>query len=155
MQVKTEQKMIPEHIIRITSYIAEDGKIFYNEPDCLRYEQQLSIQNHPVFKSCINNVELFNEDRCAKLYYFRSKEDHDFFLQHMGLVNLPSYRCKMHDDFECDGWYLYWSESDDYSDTYYIQNYQRYIDEIKKELISWEADLNLKMTAKMFNIPTN
>lgn len=147
MKTIIKTNIVPERREEVTIYIAEDGKEFYNQSQCLQYEDALKTSRHPVFKSCINNIDLFNDDRNASLYYFSSKEDHDFFLEKMGILRASSYRKHIHDDFSVmgAGWYLYWTESDDYSDYFNIQNYHAYVAVVKAELNEWESEINKKI----------
>ena len=155
--MKTEKriKVIPEQHKETTVYIAEDGREFYNERDCARYEDKLQTEKHPVFLSHIKNVEVFDMNRYVDLYYFSSKEDHDFFLSKMGLL-ITKYGTYVSDDFYNGiGWYMYWCESDDYSDKHYIRNCQSYIHELEEDFNLWKTCFTGKINAKMANMCAN
>ena len=152
MKTITKTKIIPEQHKEITVYISEDGKEFYSQQDCLRHENALCIARHPVFRSKIVNVGLFGNDHCADLYYFSNQEDYDFFIEKMGLKCASKYRTIVNSNFNDvsggAGWYLYWVESDDYSDNHYIQNCQSYMREIHQDFAEWQADLDRRMIEK-------
>lgn len=154
MKSETRIKVIPEQHKETTVYIAEDGKEFYRESDCLRYEDRLQTERHPVFLSHIKNVKVFDMNHYVDLYYFASKEDHDFFISKMGL-RIPKPGMRIEDNFGDVnggfGWYMYWSESDDYSDNHYIRNCKSYIHEVEEDFNDWKTCINGLMNAKMAN----
>ena len=147
MKVITEEHYVPERRYTTTKYIATDGQEFRTEDDCLRHEKYLEIRNHPVFKSCITNVRLFDDEYCASLYYIRNKDDYDFLINHIGI----SKRDHIYGDFaqHGEGWYLLWCESGgNYYDDYNIYNYNIYEKGIEADLEEWKTKMHHLMINK-------
>lgn len=126
-----------------TKYVASDGEEFWNENQCLRHEHKLKIDNHPVFKTRIPNVEIFNTDYTGTLYHLSCEDDYNFFVETMEIRD--NY---LNSDFfkYGAGWYLYWFvDGDYYSDEYNFYNYNNYANEVRSELAKWEEDMRNKM----------
>lgn len=134
MKVVTEEKYIPAKTYITTKYIASDGKEFQNEDDCLKHERYLEINEHPVFKSKIETVGIFDDEHRGCLYYLRNEEDYDFLINHSGFSQGDYIDSNFKEYGE--GWYLFWCENGgDYYDHYCIYNYNAYEKEIED---SWE-----------------
>lgn len=140
MRIEEKEIIIPAKTYIERKYIASDGKYFTSEDSCLSYEKNLEIKKHPVYANAIKDIYTYNEDYVATLYYFSNEEDYKFFLNSKNLKanKVDKYGCphKLESDFEDygAGWYICWSYSwGDYCDTYYIRNYNNYINEIEKE----------------------
>lgn len=127
-----------------TKYVASDGEEFCSEYECVRHEQKLEIDNHPVFKTCILNIEVFDTDYTGTLYYLSNKEDYNFFIKIMKINSM-----NLIQDFSRygAGWYLYWYSNDDgyYYGDHNLYNYNKYVNKIKSELAKWEEDINNKI----------
>ena len=145
MKVVTEEKYIPAKTCTITKYIASDGKEFADEDMCLRYEEQIEVMNHPVFKSRIANLISYDDDYNVTLYYIRDKKDYDFLIKHRPI----SPEDQVYSDFEKygEGWYLFWVEC---ADCYNIYNYDAY----EKQMESNWKEYKEKMHSLMANKST-
>lgn len=143
MKKVEETVHVPAKTYVRTKYVASDGEEFYSEDQCLRHERNLEIDNHPVFKTRISNVEIFNTDYMGTLYYLTSGKDYNFFVETMQIR-----KNKLDENFSKygAGWYLYWFVDGDYfCDEYYLYNYDAYTNEIKSEFAKWEEDMRSKM----------
>lgn len=144
MKVVTEEHYIPEKRYTTSKYIASDGVEFSTECDCLRHEEYLEVINHPVFKSCIENVFTYGDEYLADLYYISSEDDYKFLLEHLGLMR--SIRCRSDFYKYNSGWYLYWSESGgDNPDEHYLLNYNAYVEEIEDSIKDWKTSIQSKL----------
>lgn len=144
MKVTTEERYIPEKRYTITKYIASDDTEFYDEDSCLRYERQLEIDNHPVFKNCIIDILTFDNEYRGNLYYLSNEDDYEFLIKNLGLRHNDSINSDFYDYGQ--GWYLYWCENGwDHPDYHYVLNYNAYVEEIKTELKEWEENIQNKM----------
>ena len=147
MKVITEEHYVPEKRYITTKYIASDGQEFLTEDGCLRHEEYLEVRNHPVFKNCIIDVYIFDDEYCAILYYLRNEDDYDFLISHNGI----SQRDKIYSDFKQygEGWYLFWSEGcGDYYSVFNIYNYDAYEKGKEADLEEWKTRMRNLMTNK-------
>ena len=85
MKVIKEEKYIPAKTYTETKYIASDGREFFNEKDCMRYEEHLEVLKHPVFATSIETYT-YDDGYDAKLYYISSEEDYDFLIANTGIA---------------------------------------------------------------------
>ena len=60
MKVVEKECYVPAKTYIDKTYVASDGKEFRLESDCLRYEKQLAIDNHPMYKTAIRNIDTFS-----------------------------------------------------------------------------------------------
>lgn len=147
MKVITEEKHIPAKIYTTIKYIASDGKEFQNEDECLKYERDLEIKEHPVFKSRIESIRTFDDEHRGHLYYLRNKEDYDFLINHSGFSQ-GDYIDSNFGEYG-EGWYLFWCEDGgDYRDYYYIYNYNAYEKEIEDSWIGYKETIHNLMANK-------
>lgn len=144
MRVVEKECHVPARTYIDKRYVASDGKEFIFESDCLKYEKQLEIKNHPIYKTAIKRVWLFEEGYGATLYYLSSKEDYEFFIETQGF-------CKKH-HFESDfdeygvGWYIYWCEDGgDCPDNHYLKNYEVYERRIETDWEEYKSDMRSRM----------
>lgn len=144
MKIITEEHYVPEQRFTTTKYIASDGREFLTESDCLDHEEYLEVRNHPVFKSCILNAKTYYDDYNATLYYLSSEDDYNYLVEGLGLIGLYK---KINTDFHQygSGWYLFWSNMDDYNDYYHIYNYNVYVEEIEAELKEYKESIQNKL----------
>ena len=155
MRIEEREVTIPAKTYIERKYIASDGKCFTSDDRCLQYEKILEINQHPVYVNAIKNIYNYNEDEMATLYYFSNEEDYKFFLnsQNLKVDRVDKYGCrhKLESDFVKygAGWYICWSYSwGDYSDTYYIRNYNNYINEIEKQYQCYKDGLKKVISEK-------
>lgn len=138
MKIITEEKTIPAKTYTETKYIASDGKEFFDKKQCLNHERYLEIMSHPVYTTCFETTRFFDLDDYAKLYYFSSLEDLEFFVATS--VETASGHYKDTTDFEKygAGWYLVYSIDSDYHTYTYIINYDNYVKECETEFENWK-----------------
>lgn len=149
MKIVEEEHYIPAKTYTSKKYIAIDGKEFGIESDCLRYEKQLEIQNHPVYATAIEDIYTFEDDYCAKLFHISSQEDYDFFVETQGFGN--NYFTSDFDKYGA-GWYLfYYIDGGDYLNFYHLINYETYIKELDDRFKSWKSDMYNKMNQAINN----
>lgn len=133
----------PEKKIIETVYVASDGKEFRFLSECARYEKQLEVQNHPVFKSKIAGVDTFFDGYSAALYYLRSQEDYEFLCAHTEMRFLEANHWE--DGFG-PGWYLFYTiDGGDYADDHYLYKLDEYERCIKRQLELWHARIQGKI----------
>jgi hypothetical protein len=150
MKIVTEEKIIPEHKVTTTKYIASDGKEFSTEDACLVYEGRIEINNHPVFKNCITDILTFDNEHRCNLYYLSNKDDYEFLVKNLGFTHTDVVNSEF-DDYG-KGWYLYWNESCSYyADHHYIRNYNVYVKEIESELKEWKENIEEKIEQRYEN----
>ena len=145
MKVVEKERYVPARTYIDKTYIASDGKEFRFENDCLRYEQRLAIESHPVYTTAIKDVYLFKSENDATLYYFSSKEDYEFFIETRGIDK--SYY--FHSDFDeyGAGWYIYWFEDGgDCPDHRYLKNYNAYEKKIESNWEKYKSDMRSRMS---------
>ena len=155
MRIEEREITIPAKTYIEKVYIASDGKHFTSEDSCLWYEKDLKNKQHPVYINAIENIYTYNDDYVATLYYFSNEEDYKFFLNSKNFKTdrVDKYGCphKLESDFSVygAGWYICWTYSwGDYSDTYYIKNYNNYINEIEKEWQYYKNGLKIRISEK-------
>lgn len=88
----------------------------------------------------------------GSLFYLRNEDDYNFLLKSKGIKKYYGYGYRLTTDFNVfgPGWYLYHCEDrGDGADSYYIYNYQHYLEELKKNLKEYEEDNYAKMMEKM------
>ena len=134
-----------------TVYVAFDGKEFSTKRECENYELFEKMKNNFVYKTAIPFCEFYNSN-VGTLFYFRNEEDYNFLLESKGIKK--NYECAyfLTSNFNVfgPGWYLYYYEDGgDWVDSYYILNYQHYLEKLKKELKEYEEDNYAKMMEKM------
>lgn len=139
MNTIVREKIIPpepERIVTETIYVASDGKEFRFKSDCEAHEKRIEIESHPVFKSRVK-ARTFYEDNMAWLYYFRSGEDYEFWLDNIGTRYLNRDHWK--DGFG-PGWYLFYSEDGgDYADSHYLYKLEEYEKDCRQLIDEWSA----------------
>lgn len=141
MEVIEREVTIPEHTTIVRRYIASNGQEFAYESDCLRYEERLRIENHPVFKSKIPNIRTFEDDYSGALYYLSNEDDHEWLMDHIigGDVNSDF-------DLHGPGWYLYYYiDGGDHSDIQRLLFYDAYEKAIETRFAKWKSDIRNKM----------
>ena len=143
MKIITEEKTIPAKTYTDTKYIASDGMEFRDEKSCLAHERYLEIIKHPVFATCFETTRF--DDDFAKLYYFSSEEDYDFFIANYSVIH------KVHGEFEKygTGWYLVYDIDTDYYTYTHIINYDNYLKELEEEFETWKRNNAEKMKSSM------
>lgn len=144
MKVITEEHYVPEQRYTTTKYIASDGKEFSNEDACLKHEEYLEVQSHPVFNNCILNILTFGDEYQGNLYYLANEGDYEFLVKNLGLRRNDGINSDFYDYGR--GWYLYWCENwGDSPDHHYIRNYNVYVEEIETELKEWKNNIQNKI----------
>lgn len=141
MKIVEEQKFVPAKSYIVKKYIASDGEEFNFENECLVYENNLRVMSHPVFSSCIKDVNTFYEEIPAILYYISSQEDFEFLVGEKRLHYLTS-------DFNEHGagWYIYYSESGgDYPDSNYLYNLISFVEKLESEVKEWKSNIFKKL----------
>ena len=139
MKVVEKEVQVPARTYTEKKYVATDGREFIFESDCLRYEKQLEIESHPIYKTAIKNAETFYENYRATLYYISSRENYDFFKETQGIDVEKEYY--FNSDFnKCGpGWYLcHIEDGGDYPDDTYLWNYDAYEKMIEAELAEYK-----------------
>ena len=145
MTIVSEEIYIPEKRYIQNKYVAEDGTQFNGEQECLKYEEQLKNQEHPVIKSCIYNINIYDISYNGVLYYFSSEDDYDFLIKHLGLIN-TTYSCFKSDFLKYGiGWYLYWEEIGEYMDYRYLMNFDAYVENLEADLKEWKEDIQRRI----------
>lgn len=136
MKVVEKECHVPARTYIDKKYVASDGKEFIFESDCLKYEECLAIESHPIYTTAIKDAETFWDSYRATLYYFSSKEDYDFFKKTQGIDVEKEYYFDSNFNKYGAGWYLYHIEDGgDYPDYKYLRNYDAYEKMIESE---WE-----------------
>lgn len=143
MIVDIRTKNIPAKTVTETWYIASDGREFLSQSACEEWERWLSIQEHPVFKTCIKDVWTL-DDEAAILYNIRNNEDHQV------LMSTFSDRQKRNFSDEYmkygPGWYIYFSiDGGDGPDFYHLWQYDAYLKEHEDDFNRWKNDMASKM----------
>lgn len=133
MKVVQEQK-VRTSTYNIFRYQAEDGTIFEDERDCLDYEFRLISNKHkpPLSAGIIRGLD---SESYHELILLKTKEDLDYIIAKDRIKGK-----QLDTDFfdQGEGWYLYWTEDGgDWPDSYYIKNYNRYLEEAKQNLDEW------------------
>lgn len=144
MKVVEIEHYVPARTYIDKKYIASDGKEFNFESDCLKYEKQLAIENHPIYNSAVKGVCTFEEDYCASLYYISSQEDYEYFKETQGITTKYYFRS----DFEKygAGWYIFYVvDGGDYPDDKYLYNYDMYEKEIGARWEEYQSDMRERM----------
>ena len=144
MKIVKKEHHIPAETIITTTYIALDGKEFTSEDACIKHEKQLEIESHHIYATAIKRVCLFDEGYGATLYHLSSQEDYKFFTETQGLDK----KYHFSSDFEeyGAGWYIYWCEDGgDYSDYYYLKNYDAYEKRIDSDWEEYKSDMRSRM----------
>ncbi len=132
----------PERTVTDTIYVASDGKEFRFRSDCELYEKRLVVERHPVFKSRIK-TRTFYDDYTAYLYYFRSKEDFEFWRDNIGTKFLNTNHWQ--DGFG-PGWYLFYSiDGGDYADSNYLYKLDEYKEDCRRLLDDWIDDVDIEI----------
>lgn len=137
MKKIVEEHYVPAKTYTTTKYVASDGKEFIFEIDCLKYEAQLEISNHPVMKSRIKGASTFMDSYPASLFYLSNEDDFEFLKEHMGNGDWNT-------DFDVygDGWYLYWrTDGGDYPDDIHLYYYYAYVAEQEESLRNWKDEM--------------
>lgn len=146
MKTVQTEVIIPEQRAIKTQYVAEDGRTFDFEEQCIDYEKRLAIQGNPVYRSGIPNVQDFKTGAYYNMYYIRSQEDYDF------LMDMESFHpgvCEA-DQFSTfgAGWYMHrWTTGRGTHGVNYIVNLDNYIAQMDKEWTNWK--LNVMGQAKV------
>lgn len=141
MKVVEKEYHIPAKTYIDKIYIASDGKEFGSKNDCLRYEKQLAIESHPIYTTAIKNVNLFEEECMATLYYLSSKEDYEFFIETQDL-NRKYYFNSDFDEYGA-GWYIYWCED---GDEHFLKNYDAYESRIESDWEKYKSHMRSRMS---------
>lgn len=130
-----------EETILVDKYIAEDGKMFDNEEDCVKYEKE---QSH-VLKS-IKHINYFWDNKYAKLVYLSNKEDFNNFTNlddsHFWDENFSDHG---------SGWYIYLPAEKNSPYTtpnclFNLVNHVKYIEFIFEE---WKSKIEEKIGKKL------
>lgn len=139
MKVVEKECYVPARTYIDKKYVASDGKEFTFESDCLKYEERLVIENHPIYTTAIKNAETFYDSYRATLYYISSKEDYNFFKETQGVDVEKEYYFDSNFNKYGAGWYLYHIEDGgDYPDYKYLWNYDAYEKMIESELAEYK-----------------
>ena len=147
MKIVEKEYCIPAKTVITTIYVASDGKEFISEYDCMQYEKQLEIKNHPTYKSMIENVSTFEDEHYGTLHYISSQEDYEYFKETKGIKN--NYRFDSNFDEYGAGWYLYWTEDGgDYPDDKYLKNYDAYESDVESRWNEYKKYMRHKMKQK-------
>lgn len=148
MKRRDYTQTIPERIVSVTDYVAYDGKVFQSESECRDYEERLKekqkVESHLVFKSR-SEITTWPDGNFAYLYYFRSEEDYNFFVDDMMKLNR---RYISQDDFPKfgSGFYIFETlDGGDGSDSYYIYNVDYYSYMIDTEWENWKNEVKQLM----------
>lgn len=120
-------KVIPEHEVEETVYIANDGTRWLSKSACENYEEGLAVLAHPVFRSRVDGFFTLDEGRSASLYKITCNDDYEFFTTHRG-------DCTTNYNRHGPGWYLYWETSDGDYDDQWLWNVDAYIKEKSEDL---------------------
>lgn len=121
----------------IRKYIAEDGTVFNREKDCLKHERILAMSNRPASLLETISFRNLNDDGYIRLYHVSSKEDYEYILMIHEVM-----RSNLDSDFDKygTGWYMFWVEDGgDSYDSYYLYNYNHYLEEAEKNLQEWKS----------------
>ena len=134
-----------------TVYVAFDGKEFNSKKACEYYEFKEKINSHFIYQTEISSSE-FYESQVGSLFYLRNEGDYNFLLESKGIKK--NYGCGycLTANFNVfgPGWYLfYYEDGGDGADSYYIYNYQHYMEESKKDLKEYEEGNYAKIMEKM------
>ena len=131
-----------------TVYVAFDGKEFNSKRECEYYEFKEKINSYFIYQTEISSSE-FYESQVGSLFYLRNEDDYNFLLESKGIKKNYGYRYCLTTDFNVfgPGWYLCYCEVG--ADSYYILNYQYYLEELKKDLKEYEENNYAKMMEKM------
>lgn len=132
---------IPEKSFDITLFVARDGMELNSEESCMAYEKELDLKEHWLFKNSIECCTYYDEYN-ARLYYLENKEDFNFIVEHcVHNKNLDT-------DFDHfgEGWYIFWEdEMGDGPSFFNLLNYEKYVQNIEKELNTWKGKINAEI----------
>ena len=145
MKTVTSKRLIPAREITETKYISEDGKEFSNKTACEFYEKRRQIERHPVFATRISNVELPFTEESVRLYWFRSKDDYDYFRIY-NRIRIGG------DDFSTygPGWYIFQvDDGGDAPDVARLMNLTEYCRDMRMGLSNWITDVENVTAARM------
>ena len=146
MKVVTEEHYIPERRYTTTKYIASDGKEFSTEEACLIHEKQLEIENPPVIRNAIFDIEIYGDEYHGNLYYLSNADDYEFLIKALNIKSAQY--SKLNSDFYDygKGWYLYWCEHGSYHDYHELHNYNAYVEQIENDFKEWKEDIQRKLS---------
>lgn len=133
MKVIQEQKTY-NHTYTVKRYQAQDGTVFDDERDCLEYDFRI-ISNKRKPPLSAGSIRSLDDESCQDLVFLKTKEDFDYIVARDRVKS-----GQLDTDFfdQGEGWYLYWTEDGgDWPDSYYIKNYNRYLEEAKQNLEEW------------------
>lgn len=147
MKIEIRETIIPAQKRISTVYVASDGREFLSESACKDWERRIEIQEHPVFKTSVNDVRTL-DDEAAILYNIRNNEDHQT------LMSTFSDRQKRNfsDDYMKygPGWYIYFSiDGGDGPDFHHLWNYDAYVKEREDDFNRWKNEMAMKMAAAL------
>lgn len=144
MEIIEEERYIPAKTYIEKKYISCDGQVFASEGECLRHEQYIQTQNHPVYQSKMTGICMFDDDnRSADMYYISDASDYDFLAKTQSFDK----RLKAEYDTYGPGWYLFWEDDAcNYCLRYqYLIYYSAYVNDIEKRWKLWKDDVYQKM----------
>ena len=152
MKIIEKERSVPAWTYIETMYIASDGKEFTSKDACLRYEKQLEIESHPIYKSSIKDVYTFEDEHYVTLYYISNQEYYEYFKETQGIKNNRHFDS----DFEKygAGWYLFYTVDGGCTingDDFFLYNYDAYEKDIEARWSEYKEDIRLKMKQKRTN----
>ena len=133
-------------------FVAEDGKEFSNEKECERYERDLHIEQHRVYKRRIVSDNAYdgpeNENNVV-LYYLEDDADLEFLINFVHPLNVTAWKQEFKN---CGpGWYMHWYEDcgEELPGLDMLVNYAREEQRLKLEMSKWIASMRMLMGAHM------
>lgn len=141
MQIKQVQET---KTYTVDKYIAEDGKEFSSQQECLVYERKLFLgkKSAPLFTTSFPSID---GEHCMCLFYLKSQDDVDYIITDYKILKGYFYT-----DFDQNGesWYLFWWENGgDWPDTYRLYHYETYIKEAEENLACFKREVKEAMDA--------
>lgn len=119
----------------VNKYIAEDGKEFSSQSECLVYERKLLLKKKSAPLSTTSFLSI-DEEYCMRLFYLKSQDDVDYIITDYNILKGYFYT-----DFDQngEGWYLFWWENgDDWPDSYHLYHHETYIKEKEESLAKFK-----------------
>lgn len=136
MKEVVEEVVIPEQRVKRTKYVASDGQRFDDAKACLLYEDKLEVENNPVFKSRIADMETVGGIPMT-LFYVESADDIKWLQKHECITNG---HLTVNDFSEHGaGWYMFYKyyNADRDLTLSYFRNFNAYMRDIEKAYKDW------------------
>ena len=143
MEIREYNKVIPEHVMSITEYVASDGKVFKDKEKCVEYEKKLDriqyLKSHPVAKS-ERELTLWPDGEFTRMYYLGSKEDYRFLLDELLNLKLSDFWTDNFDEYGPGFYFLICYPGGDYPDNS-LCKVSNYVKEIDDSWNKWLTDV--------------